>query len=183
MTAEYEPRLADIPTDWQAFRAFRGRRFVFFAGHFDYFSGAERQAVYFAGELVRQLDADVTFVGWGGDGRLAEAARSAGARVVVFPLHIGLASWSDRLQLLKLAAVLRHQLRPDFLLPYVWMHCRAVGAIWRLTGAKFCWWNQRDEGRNPGHVAGTPPDEDAACHRLEFMGRPRFSQLKVSAAS
>ncbi|MFM7167939.1 MAG: glycosyltransferase family 4 protein, partial [Planctomycetaceae bacterium] len=147
MTAESDMSPLQVPTDWQAFRDFRGRRFVFFAGHFDFFSGAERQAVYFAGELVRQLDADVTFVGWGGDGRLAEEARGVGARIVVQPLDIGLPRWSDRYQLLKLAGMLRQQLRPDFILPYVWMHCRAVGAIWRLTGAKFCWWNQRDEGR------------------------------------
>lgn len=147
MMAACDIRPAEIPTDWQAFRDFRGRRFVFFAGHFDFFSGAERQAVYLAGELVRQLDADVTFVGWGGDGRLAEQASSAGARIVVHPLDVGLGRWSDRMQLLKLAGMLRQTLRPDFLLPYVWMHCRAVGAIWRLTGAQFCWWNQRDEGR------------------------------------
>ena len=147
MMAACDTRPAEIPTDWQAFRDFRGRRFVFFAGHFDFFSGAERQAVYLAGELVKQLDADVTFVGWGGNGRLAVEVQSVGAKTAIFPLNVRLTCWSDRLQLLGLARMLRQQLRPEFLLPYVWMHCKAVGAIWRLTGAKFCWWNQRDEGR------------------------------------
>lgn len=143
MDAETPPT---APT-WEEFAAFRGRRFLFAAGHFDYFSGAERQAVYFAAELVRRLDAQVSFIGWGGDGRFADEIRAAGARPVTFPLNPGIPSWSDRLQLLKLAAFIRRQLRPEFLLPYVWMHCRVLGAIWRLTGAEFCWWNQRDEGR------------------------------------
>lgn len=143
MDSEAKPT---APT-WDDFAAFRGRRFLFAAGHFDFFSGAERQAVFFAAELVRRLDAHVSFIGWGGNGRFADEIRAVGARPITFPLNPGIPQWSDRLQLLKLAAFIRTQLRPEFLLPYVWMHCRVIGAIWRLTGAGFCWWNQRDEGR------------------------------------
>ncbi|MGV2336652.1 MAG UNVERIFIED_CONTAM: hypothetical protein LVR18_21945 [Planctomycetaceae bacterium] len=77
------------PTDYREFEEFRGRRFLFAAGHFDYFSGAEKQAVYFAGELVRHLQADVKFIGWGGDGRFANEVRKVGAVPVVFPLGSG----------------------------------------------------------------------------------------------
>jgi len=129
------------------FPEFRGRRFLFAAGHFDYFSGAERQAVYFAGELVRQLQAEVKFIGWGGNGRFADEIRSIGAEPVVYPLDPALRTWRTRFELISLANYIRRDLRPDFLMPYVWMHCRILGAIWPWTGARFCWWNQRDEGR------------------------------------
>jgi glycosyltransferase involved in cell wall biosynthesis len=135
------------PTDYQEFEEFRGRRFLFAAGHFDYFSGAEKQAVYFAGELVRHLQADVKFIGWGGDGRFANEVRKVGAVPVVFHLDPGGEGWSHRLQLFRLARFIRRELQPEFLLPYVWMHCRIIGSIWEWTGARFCWWNQRDEGR------------------------------------
>jgi glycosyltransferase involved in cell wall biosynthesis len=132
---------------YREFEEFCGRRFLFAAGHFDYFSGAEKQAVYFAAELVKHLQADVKFIGWGGNGRFADEIRKVGAVPVVFPLDPGGTGWSHRLQLLRLARFIRRELQPEFLLPYVWMHCRIVGAIWNWTGAKFCWWNQRDEGR------------------------------------
>jgi glycosyltransferase involved in cell wall biosynthesis len=129
------------------FAHFRGKRFLFASGQFDYYSGAERQAVYFAKELVQNLEADVKFVGWGGDGRFADEIRAVGATPVVFPLSPGGVSLRDRWNWLKLAQFIRHQLKPHYILPYVWMHCRILGAIWKLTGAQFCWWNQRDEGR------------------------------------
>jgi len=135
------------PGIYEEFEEFRGRRFLFAAGHFDYFSGAEKQAVYFAGELVRHLQADVKFIGWGGNGRFADEVRRIGAVPVVFPLHPCGTGWSHYLNLLRLARFIRRELKPDYLLPYVWMHCRVIGAIWEWTGAHFCWWNQRDEGR------------------------------------
>lgn len=134
-------------TGYEEFEEFRGRRFLFAAGHFDYFSGAEKQAVYFAGELVRHLQADVKFIGWGGDGRFANEVRKVGAVPVVFPLDPGGSGWSHRLQLFRLARFIRRELQPEFLLPYVGMHCKIIGSIWDWTGARFCWWNQRDEGR------------------------------------
>jgi glycosyltransferase involved in cell wall biosynthesis len=134
-------------TGYEEFEEFRGRKFLFAAGHFDYFSGAEKQAVYFSGELVKHLQADVKFIGWGGDGRFANEVRKVGAVPVVFPLDPGGSGWSHRLQLFRLARFIRRELQPEFLLPYVWMHCKIIGSIWEWTGARFCWWNQRDEGR------------------------------------
>lgn len=132
---------------YDQFSDFRGRRFLFAAGHFDYFSGAERQAVYFAAELVRHLAADVKFIGWGGNGRFADEIRKVGAVPVVYPFDLDGRGLSHQLNLYRLARYIRRELRPDYLLPYVWMHCRIIGAVWNWTGARFCWWNQRDEGR------------------------------------
>jgi glycosyltransferase involved in cell wall biosynthesis len=143
---------AFVTNPYNQYSQFRGKHFLFAAGHFDYFSGAEKQAVYFARELVQHLQAKVTFIGWGGDGRFAEEIRSVGAIPLVFPLSVSPKTLADRLRWLQLARYIRKQIQPDYILPYVWMHCRVLGAIWKLTGARFCWWNQRDEGRG---ICGT----------------------------
>ncbi len=132
---------------YEEFSQFRRKRFLFAAGHFDYYSGAEKQAVHLARELVRHLETDVTFLGWGGNGRFADEIRAIGARPIVYPLSPEVKTWKDRWRWLRLAGFIKRKLRPDFMLPYVGMHCCILGAVWRFTGAKFCWWNQRDEGR------------------------------------
>ena len=128
-------------------REFAGSMFVIAAGHFDFFGGAERQAILLARELIQRYDCRVHFLGWGGDGVLADHARSIGAVPVVFPLDISQRGWRQKKDLLRLAYFIRTRLRPDYLLPFVGIHCKIVGSIWKLTGARFCWWNQRDEGR------------------------------------
>jgi glycosyltransferase involved in cell wall biosynthesis len=141
VTSERNASQADLRAD------FRGARFVLAAGHFDYFGGAERQAVLLARELISEYQADVKFLGWGGDGVFADHIRLAGAVPVVFPFHLEERGLRQKLALLSMAKFLRREMRPDYLLPFVGPHCKVVGAIWRLTGARFCWWNQRDEGR------------------------------------
>lgn len=130
------------------FDEFVGKRFLFAAGNFNYFGGAERQSVYFAEYLIRYLNADVKFIGWGGDGRFADEIRRVGAIPIVFSLKSNLNFLNDRLQLLKLAKFIRYEISPNYLLPYVATHCRIIGSAWPWTGVRFCWWNQRDEGRD-----------------------------------
>ncbi len=89
---------------------FRGARFVLAAGHFDYFGGAERQAVLLARELISEYEADVKFVGWGGDGIFADHVRSAGAVPVVFPFHLHGRGLRQKLALLRLAKFIRVQM-------------------------------------------------------------------------
>jgi glycosyltransferase involved in cell wall biosynthesis len=65
-----------------------------------------------------------------------------------FPLRWDHHSRSKKaLSLLRLAKYLRTSVHPDFLLPYVSEACKITGLVWRLSDAKYCWWNQRDEGR------------------------------------
>ena len=127
--------------------AFRGAHFVIAAGHFDYFGGAERQAVLLAEQLVSAYECRVTFLGWGGDGVFAKAAQNVGCQTEVFPLNLKQPIWGKAIQMNSLTRFIRKSLKPDYLLPFVGMHCKIIGSVWKRTGAKFCWWNQRDEGR------------------------------------
>lgn len=155
------PDVAANAVDYSGFEQFCGKRFLFVAGHFDYFGGAERQALYLAQELISNLQVDVKFLGWGGNGRLAEEVRAVGGTPVVFPLDVRGHGWTHAWNLLKLARFIRRELRPDYLLPYVCMHCKVIGTIWRFTGARFCWWNQRDEGRG---IQGTRLERHLLTH-------------------
>ena len=128
-------------------REFSGSRFLIAAGGFEVFGGAERQAMLLARELVSKYECHVDFIGWGGEGIFADHVRSVGATPIIFPLDERQRGIARTLTLCRLARFIRRDIRPDYLLPYVGFHCKVIGSIWKLTGARFCWWNQRDEGR------------------------------------
>jgi len=127
--------------------AFRGARFLIVPGHFDYFGGAERQSVLLAGELISRYQCHVDFLGWGGNGVLADKVRSIGSRPFLFALDQNEQGLRRIWSLFRLARFIRKELRPEYVLPFVGYHCKVIGSIWKHTGARFTWWNQRDEGR------------------------------------
>jgi glycosyltransferase involved in cell wall biosynthesis len=111
--------------------------------------GAERQAILLAGQLAREQRAEVEVWGHGAPGRAAELCAEQGIawRSVELPVP-----WSpDRLtqfkRLAKFARALRRA-KPDVILPFMFFQSVACGIVWRLTGARLCVWNQRDEGRD-----------------------------------
>lgn len=128
-------------------REFEGARFLIAPGHFDYFGGAERQSVLLADCLIKDYGCEVDFLGWGGDGVLADEIRAIGCQPFVFPLDTRQRGLGFIHRLYQLSRYIRNDLRPHYLLPFVGTHCKIIGAIWRRTGARFTWWNQRDEGR------------------------------------
>jgi glycosyltransferase involved in cell wall biosynthesis len=52
--------------------------------------------------------------------------------------------------------LIRSRIKPDALLPFVGVHSKTMAQVWRYTGAKYCWWNQQDEGRD---LTGTPREK------------------------
>ncbi len=138
---------------------FRGARFLLVPGHFGYIGGAERQSLILAASLLNQVDCRVDVLGWGGqDGIFAEALREIGIEPVVFPWEFEAQGLRRAVNAYRLTRLIRKTLRPDYILPFVTYHCKVIGSIWRWTGARFAWWNQRDEGR---YLHGTKTE-----HRL-----------------
>ena len=138
---------------------FRGARFLLVPGHFGYIGGAERQSLILAASLLNQIDCRVDVLGWGGpDGIFAEALRDIGIEPVIFPWEFEARGLRRAVNAFRLARFIRSTLRPDYILPFVTYHCKVIGAIWRWTGARCTWWNQRDEGR---YLHGTKTE-----HRL-----------------
>lgn len=146
-----------IPGDLK--EEFRGARFLLVPGHLGYIGGAERQSLILAASLLNQIDCRVDVLGWGGhDGIFAEALRDIGIEPVIFPWEFEARGLRRTVNAIRLARFIRSTLRPDYILPFVTYHCKVIGSIWRLTGARFAWWNQRDEGR---YLHGTKTE-----HRL-----------------
>jgi len=127
---------------------FSGARFLLVPGHLGYIGGAERQSLILAASLLNQIDCRVDVLGWGGqDGVFSEALRDIGIEPVVFPWEFEARGLKRAVNAFRLARFIRRTLRPDYILPFVTYHCKVIGSIWRWTGARFAWWNQRDEGR------------------------------------
>ena len=139
---------------------FRGQHFVFLVGYIGQLGGAERQALLTATMLRDQIGARVSFLGWSkSPGLMTDALSHAGIPVYIHPLNWGRPGGGIRSQLGRFSRLIgfarfaRNEVKPDYLLPYVGENSKIAGAIWRFAGAKYTWWNQRDEGRA---VQGTP---------------------------
>lgn len=113
--------------------------------------GAERQALLLANHLKQERRADVSLLGLSkGGGCVARQCEAAGIpwREVRCDLQ-GLVP--DRLRSLVQVLLAVRRERPDVILPYTWRPNVACGLLWRLSGARLCVWNQRDEGLGLGN--------------------------------
>jgi glycosyltransferase involved in cell wall biosynthesis len=107
--------------------------------------GAQRQATLIANGLHRRGLAAIAvwaFEPGPGVGRLLAADIPTR---VIHPGSEG--SIARRARLLARYAYALRCARPDVLLPFTDFPNRVTGAVWPLTGAAACVWNQRDEGR------------------------------------
>lgn len=126
---------------------FAGSRFLFIIGQYSRLGGAERQAIVLADQLRHEFACEVEFLAWGGEGRIIDELKAKGIKTRVFPLSWDRSPLRRFLKLIQLKKFIKREIRPDFLLPYIGFNCKIIGLIWRGTGAKYTWWNQRDEGR------------------------------------
>ncbi len=134
--------------------SYEGKHFVFVIGYISQFGGAERQALILASMLRERIGARVSFLGWSRTPGLMNEKLDA----LEIPVHIHPLDWGHRLtwrkskvakaqRLIGFTRFTRNVVKPDFLLPYVGENSKVAGLIWRRTGARYSWWNQRDEGR------------------------------------
>jgi len=127
--------------------ALHGKRIVFL---FEVLilGGAERQGLLLAKHLKENEGAEVEVWGFVHPESAAALCEEYGIpwRIVPHPWKGG--RFKIVRSLARLTWVLRRA-KPDILLPYVIQTNIACGLTWRLTGAKFCLWNQRDAGINP----------------------------------
>jgi glycosyltransferase involved in cell wall biosynthesis len=128
----------------------KGRTIVFVLPGLN-LGGAERQALLLARYLIQAHHADVRILGFGEPGKVADLCDAAD-----IPWHSLEADWPpNRFGRVRSAiqfGLSLRQYKPDILLPYCWFPNMLCGLSWRLSGARLCVWNQRDEGR---HFKGT----------------------------
>jgi len=106
--------------------------------------GAERQAVHLANWIHLSGDFHVEVVAFEA-GSAVPSLLAPGIPVKI--LHPGKTGLFSRfLGAIRFTRGLRNT-RADIFIPFTDWPNKAVGAVWPLTGAKACIWNQRDEGR------------------------------------
>jgi glycosyltransferase involved in cell wall biosynthesis len=111
--------------------------------------GAERQALLLARYLVG-AGADVEVWARGEPGRVSELCDEHGIRWRIAPipeLPWPRGPFEQFKRLAKFGLALRRS-RPEVVLPFMFFPSVACGLVWRLSGARLCVWNQRDEGRD-----------------------------------
>jgi glycosyltransferase involved in cell wall biosynthesis len=109
--------------------------------------GAERQGVYLV-EHLKRLGADVEVLAFEDGEVVRKDLDHLGVKVVAFPYYFRWPRAKRARALGSLVRLLRSEIKPDALLPFVGIHSKTMAMAWPYTGARFCWWNQQDEGRD-----------------------------------
>lgn len=125
--------------------------------------GAERQALYLASGLASR-GINVVVVGLRSRGSVSDACERLGIECIHHDVLHATGRLTKLLWFIRLVRLLR-SLRPDVLMPFCMPANVAVGLCWRLTGARVCVWQQRDEGRMRVSRLG---------ERLAVLSTPRF---------
>lgn len=141
-----------IATPYQRFKA---TRFLFVVNTLKGFGGAELQAFILANYIKQEVSEHVAFLAFEDGGDFRTLLEEAGFKVYYFPFIHKASKFKKILQYLMLLRFLR-PLQPDVLIPYVAESNKIVAQIWNYTGAKFAFWNQREEGRK---LYGTPHEK------------------------
>lgn len=132
--------------------ALAGRRIIIMLSELE-LGGAERQAMVLARHLalVQKAEVEVWGCAGGAPGRVTKLCEEYGIRWRITPAPWGATRSLILRRLTKFAWLVRRH-KPDVILSYLIFPNVVCAHVWRLTGAKLCIWNQRDEGigRMPG---------------------------------
>lgn len=124
----------------------RDKKIIFVLGWLG-MGGAERQALHVIKHMAHEQGARVEVWAFHTRGDMADMLDEAKIswRLVDWP-------WpANRVLRLRELARFCRQLRaakPDIILPYTMQASLFCGLVWKGTGARTCFWNQRDEGRD-----------------------------------
>ena len=134
---------------------FKDSNFLFVVNTLNGFGGAERQALILASYIKVNVSEHVTFIAFEDGTNFRSLLEEAGFQVYFFPFNHQASKAKKLLQYYKLVQYVK-KLSPDILIPYVAESNKIVAQIWKHTGAKFAFWNQREEGRK---LYGTPLEQ------------------------
>ena len=118
--------------------------------------GAERQALYLVEHLKGLQGCDVEVLTFHDGDALRPHLDRLGIRPHVLPYYFRWSRARRARAIAHLAWMLRTRIKPDALLPFVGIHSKVIAQAWPYSGARFCWWNQQDEGRD---LNGTPEEK------------------------
>jgi len=117
-------------------------------GTLAHIGGAERQALYLVEHLASLPGCRVEVLTFEDGSALRPTLDALDVPIHVHPYYFRWSRGRRLRSLLRLAWLLRFRIKPDALLPFVGIHSKAMAQVWPFSGARFCWWNQQDEGRD-----------------------------------
>ena len=111
------------------------------------FGGAERQALHLAEYLFERTSAEILFLSLNGtqDGYIKDRLNFMSINFYDFHFEFKSSHLGRTLELFSLIFKIRKH-APDIILPFTIRPNVNINAVWRLTQAKICFWNQRDIG-------------------------------------
>jgi len=140
-------------------------RYLVVVGHYNHMGGAERQAFHLIKHLRQEMNASVAVLGWSGDGPLVALLRELKCEVFNFPYKPISSRQAKAISLFRMARFIRTRIKPDYIFPFVSVNSKPICQIWRLTGARYAWWNQQDEGRS---LYGTNAERKALLNAVHI---------------
>lgn len=129
------------------FSSLKNFNFIFVVNNFETFGGAERQSMVLAQYIRENVTPNVSFIAFQDGNGFKTLLQHHGYNTYYFPFNHKASKLKKVLQYWKLIQFIK-TLKPDILIPYVAESNKIVAQIWKYTGAKFAFWNQREEGRN-----------------------------------
>ena len=153
-------------------------------GTLSHMGGAERQSLYLVEHLAKSADLDVEVLTFTDATAVIKPLDDLGVPVHVLSYY---ERWSVKKRLMSLARIawhIRRRIQPDALLPFGTPTSKAMALVWPYTGARFCWWNQQDEGRG---ICGTKterriPKTDSAMATTPSLESHRHRIDRYSAS-
>jgi len=116
-------------------------------GTLAHMGGAERQALYLIDHLKSLEGCSVEVLTSQDGSALRPLLEVLGVPIHVEPYFYRWPRLKRGMAFLRLARVLRFNVKADALLPFGAHSSKIMAQVWPLTKARYCWWNQQDEGR------------------------------------
>lgn len=152
-----------------------GKTFIFKIGTYNNLGGAEAKAIAIAEILKNIIGAKVYFLANGGDGVIKEILNKNRIETLVFNYDLNAKPFRKGMNIIKQILFLR-QFKPDFILPWSSDNCKSILPFWRLTGAKYVWWNMQDEGRG---LYKTPNEKKLLLEASEIISNSIAGQIFI----
>jgi glycosyltransferase involved in cell wall biosynthesis len=121
------------------------RSFLFIFNTLGPLGGAERQALILI-DYLREKGLKVTVLALEDGEKVKSLLLAKKIPFVVYPFKYYCSKWKKVYDYLKLLKIIR-RIKPDVLIPYVAESNKVAAELFPFSGAKFVFWNQREEGR------------------------------------
>lgn len=125
-----------------------GKKVLVVLGTVAHMGGAERQALYLVKHLATIPRCRVAVLAFEDGTALRPELKRSKIDVHIHNYYFRWPLMKRIRSLVRLGLWLRCKVKPDILLPFVGIHSKAMAQVWPVSGARFCWWNQQDEGRD-----------------------------------